>query len=70
MAPKLQPDDGPELWRWYARADRETREANPRYYWFRSHGDHARFFWEEIEVSEEEFRANAGRQVYQLFESG
>jgi bifunctional non-homologous end joining protein LigD len=26
----------PRRWRWLEEADRETREANPKYYWFHS----------------------------------
>jgi hypothetical protein len=51
-------ENGPERWRWLEEADRETREANPKYYWFHSFDGPPKFFWDELEVSEEEFRAN------------
>ena len=56
MAPTPKPDkDGPELWRWYDEADRETRQAH----WFQSYTDPPEFWWNETKVSEEEYRANA-----------
>ena len=39
-------------------ADRDTREANPKYYWFHSFDGPPKFCWNELMVSEEEFRAN------------
>ncbi len=51
-------EDGPERWRWLAEADRETREANPKHYWFHAFDEAPKFYWDEFAVSEEEFRAN------------
>jgi hypothetical protein len=40
-------------------ADRETREAHPNYYWFHAFDGPPKFYWDELTVSEEEYRANA-----------
>ena len=61
MAVSEPREDGPERWRWLAEADRETREANPGYYWFHAFDGPAKFYWDEREVSQQEFRAN-GKQ--------
>ena len=67
MAPKPEPlEDGPERWRWFAEAAAETRAANPRHYWAHSRDDRPRFFWDEIEISEKEFRANADREALEI----
>jgi hypothetical protein len=58
MATTPEPKGGKERWRWFIEADRETREANPEYYWFHSKSGAPRFFWDEIEITEEEYRAN------------
>jgi hypothetical protein len=58
MAPKQKPRDDGQRWRWFAEADAETRAANPGYYWFHCYDGAPRFFWDEIEVPEQEFRAN------------
>ena len=42
-------------------ANAETRAANPRYYWFHAYAGTPRFFWDEIQVPEREFRAYAPR---------
>jgi hypothetical protein len=51
-------EDGPERWRWLEEANRETSEANPKHYWFHSFDGPPKFFLDELEISEEEFRAN------------
>ena len=51
--------DGPERWRWFAEADLATRAANPACYWLHSYDRPAKFFWDLIEVSEQEYRASA-----------
>jgi hypothetical protein len=58
MAPKPSPN-GPELWRWYDEADRDTRAAHPSEYWSHSYSQEPEFWWNETQVSEEEYRANA-----------
>ncbi len=58
MAVREPLEDGLERWRWLAEADRETREANPEYYWFHAFDGPPKFYWDELEVTEEEFRAN------------
>jgi hypothetical protein len=64
MAPKLEPlEDGPERWRWFKEANAETRAACPRYYWFHAYAGTPRFFWNEIQVSEKEFRAHAPQSL-------
>ncbi|MGB8744056.1 MAG: hypothetical protein WCD52_28525 [Xanthobacteraceae bacterium] len=52
-------EDGPERSRWFDEADRETRQAHPKYYWFHSYDGPPKFLWNETEVSEDEFRAKA-----------
>ena len=47
--------DGPER----DEADRETRQAHPKYYWFDSYDGPPKFPWNETEVLEDEFRAKA-----------
>jgi hypothetical protein len=60
MAPKPKPtEDGPERWRWYDEADRETREAHPNGYWFHAFNGPPEYWWHEQRISEEEYRANA-----------
>jgi hypothetical protein len=60
-------EDGPERWHWLANAPRETREAHPKYYWFHAFDSRPHFLWDEIEVSEEEYRAKAdGWQLERL----
>jgi hypothetical protein len=62
MALKPKPlRDGPDRWRWFREADAETRAANPHYYWFHAYAGTPRFFWDEIQVPEREFRAHAPR---------
>lgn len=36
--------------------DRKTRQAHPLNYWFHAFDGRPHFFWDEIEVSEEEFK--------------
>src|SRR5262245_37149476 len=63
MAPKPKPlEDVKGGWRWFANANAVTRAANPRYYWFRRYHRAPRFFWDEIEVTEEEFRTHAPKE--------
>jgi hypothetical protein len=63
MAPKPKPKDKKAQWRWFDEANRETRAANPEYYWSRTYDAQPRFFWDEIEISKEEYRANADREA-------
>jgi hypothetical protein len=56
--PEPQEND-PERWRWLQEADRETREANPKYYWFHAFDGPPKYHWDELTVSEDEYRANA-----------
>jgi hypothetical protein len=58
MAPKPKPAEKKARWRWFDKADRETREANPEYYWFHGYDAQPRFFWDEIEISKEEYQAS------------
>jgi hypothetical protein len=65
MSPKPEPKDPQSVERkeWITMADRETRAAHPSYYWGCREFDKApRLYWNEIEVSEKEFRAYAGRE--------
>jgi inorganic pyrophosphatase len=48
-----------EDWQWKIIADAITRAANPTYYWFNSYDGTPRYLWDEIDVSEEEYRAHA-----------
>jgi hypothetical protein len=60
-------EDGPERWHWLADASRETREAHPKYYWFHAFDGRPHFLWDEIEVSEQEYRAKVdARQLERL----
>jgi hypothetical protein len=48
---------------WSASADRETRQAHGKHYWgHRPEGEQPRLYWDEIEVSEDEFRDNVSRE--------
>ena len=58
MAIAKHRNDDPEQWRRLAEANRETRETNPQHYGFHAFDGQPKFYWDEIEVSAEEFRAN------------
>ena len=64
MAVKPEPPDltSVEHTRWITEADRETRAAHPRYYWWHTYDGPARFYWDEQDVTETEYRAYAGRE--------
>jgi len=48
-----------EDWQWKIDADATTRAANPTYYWFHTYDGTPRYLWDEIDVSEQEYRAHA-----------
>ncbi len=54
---------------WRDIADRKMRQAHPRYYWFHTYGTKAAFLWEEIEITEEEYRANANEDALRLLDA-
>lgn len=69
MAPKPEPQDlhSSEHAEWAANADRSTRAAYPKYYWgHRPEGEQPRLYWDEIEVTEDEFRAGVSRADLKL----
>ena len=69
MPPKPEPlEDGPERLRWFAEADTETRAANPGWYWFHNYDGRPRLFWDEIEVSEAEFRASSDKEAVEILD--
>jgi hypothetical protein len=44
---------------WKINANATMRAANPTYYWFHTYYGTPRYLWDEFDVSEEEYRANA-----------
>jgi hypothetical protein len=67
MAARPMPPDGPERWRRYEEADRETREAHPADYWFHSFDGAPNSGG--AKVSEEEFRANTDKHSLDILNS-
>jgi hypothetical protein len=69
-SPKPEPlEDGPGRWRWFREADAETRTAHPHYYWFHAYTGTPRFFWNQIQVTEKEFRLHAPRSQIDALDS-
>jgi hypothetical protein len=68
MAPKPEPQEDNEIrWRWFNEADAETRQANPKYYWaMREEGSPAQYFWDEMEVSKEEYLQYSNKEDCEL----
>jgi hypothetical protein len=46
-------------WHWKINANTKVRAAKPTYYWFHTYYGAPRYLWDEFDVSEEEYRANA-----------
>lgn len=69
-SPKPEPlEDGFGRWRWFWEADADTRAAHPRYYWFHTYSCRPCYFWDQIQVTEKEFRSHAPKSQIDALDS-
>ena len=50
-------------WQLFREANAKARMVNPTYYWFHTYDGTPRHLWDEVEVSEAQFRANTDREA-------